>query len=151
MLCDICGRKEQQYIAIIEGSTLNVCQSCVKFGKVLRRIGLRTEKQVKKSEKESKSEIIDSIVPDFPILIRKKRESMRMNHEEFAAKLGMKTSVLHKIETGQYMPDTQTAKKIERILDMKLIEKVEYKEERKSSNKDTPGMTIGDFIKVNRR
>ncbi len=151
MQCDVCGQREQQYIAIIEGSTLSVCQYCAKFGKVLRKINLNKEKLSSKNlNSKIEVEIIETIVPDFSTLIKKKRESMKLNHEEFAAKLGIKASILHKIETGHYNPDISTIKKIESILNLRLTEKNEYKEEVKGS-KEIKGMTIGDFIKINRK
>ncbi len=149
MQCDICGLKDQQYLTIIEGSTLNVCKECVKFGKVIKSVEVLGKNNTQKSDFRGKIEIIESVVSDFSILVRRKRESMKQDHKDFASKLGIKVSILHNIETGQFIPDISTVKKMEKILNLRLTESSADKEEL-ITNKSSKGMTIGDYIKINR-
>ena len=45
-LCDMCGKETDLVVALIEGTELNVCRECGKFGKILRK--LKTEELPKK-------------------------------------------------------------------------------------------------------
>ena len=62
-----------------------------------------------------------------------------MSQEELAMKLSEKVSLLHKIETGHVEPSFKTAAKIEKLLKVKILEKISHEPEAKKS---------GDFIKV---
>ena len=44
---------------------------------------------------------------DFPGLIRDKREKLGLKQEEFAKYLAVKESVIHKIESGSYVPSNR--------------------------------------------
>ena len=77
----------------------------------------------------------------------KKRESLGLSQEELAMKLSEKVSLLHKIETGHVEPSFKTAAKIEKLLKVKILEKISHEPEAKKSGKNAP-FTLGDFIKV---
>ena len=153
MGCDICGKEEKLFRTIIEGTELKVCMNCGKFGKVLGPV-----KEIEKEERLIKREIstvheieeIEDIVPNFSQILKKKRESMRLEQKDFAKKISEKESVVHKMETGEFKPSIKTARKSERILGIKLIE--EYEEEHigfKSGKSE--GFTIGDLIKIKKK
>jgi len=153
MRCDLCGAEEKLYKVKIEGAELNVCRKCSKHGKILgevkktRHINKEKEKHQKETNEE---EAIQIVVSDFSERIRKKRENMNLEQEEFAKRISEKVSVVHKLETGELKPSIKLAEKLERILGIKLIE--EYKEEHKFKEKTERGkMTIGDMIKIKKR
>ena len=57
-----------------------------------------------------------------------------------------KESLLHKMESGHYVPSLETAKKIQRILKIRLV--TEQKEASIGNKTKFSGpLTIGDFIK----
>ena len=151
MQCDLCGAKtENLFRAIIEGTELNVCKDCAKYGKVIEKkpIKLVEEKKehVKKSV-ESEKEIVQIIVSDFAQRIKKKRESLGLKQKEFAKKISEKESLIHNMETGSFKPSISLARKLEKFLKVKLIE--EYEEEhKKETTTKSEGFTIGDLIKV---
>ena len=155
ILCDICGSKEATHRALIEDTELNVCSACSSYGKVISRIKteLPTKKRKKQATKEEKivekarEQIIQVIVPDYYRIIKNKREKLGMKQEDAAKKLGLKESLLHKIETGAFEPNILLARKLERFFKIKLVEL--HKEPTVKAGK--PGgdtFTIGDFIKV---
>ena len=151
MQCDMCGSDQKLFKTNIEGSLLNVCRSCSRFGKIISEIKEPEKIKPKKIIIEVEPpDIIERIVDNFAEKIRSKRESLGLKQEDFAKKLGEKESVVHKLETGEFEPNLELAKKLEKVLNIKLIE--EYEEEHKASAKtDTGPATIGDLIKIKKR
>ena len=136
--------------AIIEGVELNVCPDCSKFGKVIAQVHRPSAKEQHKEhvrQEEQKEEKIEILVENFPEIIRKKRESLGLTQKEFAAKINEKESIVHKIETGNFIPPLSLAKKLEKVLGIKLVE--EHQERHYiSKGKKYGEYTLGDFIKV---
>ena len=153
MQCEMCGSEERLYKTNIEGSILNVCRACSKFGKILgtvkEKMEEKKEKQVKEIKKEPEKEVIELVVDDFADRIRKKREELGLKQEDFAKKINEKESVIHKLETGEFRPGLDLAKKLERVLGIKLIE--EYEEEGKATKTETTELTVGDLIKIRKK
>ncbi len=95
-----------------------------------------------------KKEILEAVVEDFPARIRSARESMRLNQKELAKKLNEKESVIHKLETGHFTPSLGLAKKLEKHLNIKLIEDLPAGNKDDSKKQAGRTMTIGDLIKL---
>ena len=53
MQCDLCGKEDELYLALIEGTELNVCKNCSKFGKIIKKI-IRETKEIKEKEVKKK-------------------------------------------------------------------------------------------------
>ena len=150
MGCELCGKEAVLFKTEIEGSVLNVCEGCSKFGTVISKI--KTEQEVKKEEKrmivhEAKEEAVETIVEGYALLIKNAREKMNLKQEEFAKKINEKVSVVQHLENASITPSIALARKLERFLGIRLVELEEYE--------FTPGkkesgevMTIGDVIKV---
>lgn len=153
MACDMCGSEERLYKTSIEGTILNVCKECSKFGTIIAEIKPVEKvklKKVKKIEIEPEKEIIQIVTEDFAGKIRNKREKLGLKQEDFAKMISEKESVVHKLETGEFEPNLELAEKLEKRLKIKLIE--EYEEEHKKTEKiDTGITTIGDLIKIRKR
>ena len=150
--CEMCGKESNLFVTEIEGTRMNVCSGCAGFGKKIRRIEPEIKVRKEKLHKvavNQEPEIIEMIVDDYPAIIRKKREKMGKTQKEFARSIAEKESLLHSIEVGKFEPSMELARKLERILNVKLIEKVEETkpEPAKMSDKDSGSFTLGDFIK----
>ena len=99
---------------------------------------------------QNQPEEVELLVENFNDLIKNSRESQGMTQKEFAKKINEKESIVHKIETGSIKPSIQIARKLEKTLNIKLIEK--YQEEYKSTEtKEPEDLTIGDLIKIKKR
>ncbi|MBU4283534.1 MAG: TIGR00270 family protein [Nanoarchaeota archaeon] len=149
MQCDLCGAKtEYIFRTIIEGTELNVCKDCAKYGKVIEKKPIKVEEKRQFTKPaEPEKEIIQVIVPDFAQRIKKKRESLGLKQKEFAKKTSEKESLIHNIETGSFEPSISLARKLEKFLKIKLIE--DYEEEHKKGSKtEAEGFTVGDLIKI---
>ena len=150
--CDLCGKLEENLVkALIEGVELEVCQACGRFGKIISPVKRPSPKeqhmQFLKRAEPKHEEKFQLLVENYPELIRKKRESTGISQKDFALKINEKESIVHKIETGSFEPQLSLAKKLERILGIKLIEEHEEKHEQMRVKKEE-GFTLGDFIKT---
>jgi len=155
MNCEMCGKETEPYTAIIEGVVMKVCAGCASHGKTVRKpkpkVKLKKPKfvnQIKQEQKEPEVELIEAVVEDYAKKIRDARNKTGMTQKEFAKKINEKESLLHKIETGNFKPSIPTAKKLEKILQIKLVEQREEEKVKMPKTKNTGGaLTIGDLIK----
>lgn len=148
----MCGKEDQLFKTEIEGTELNVCKACSRYGKVITliKVEVKQEKKPKivgKKEGESQKEVAFTIVEDYANRIKKAREKLGMKQEEFAKKINEKESLIHKIETEHFEPNISLAMKIERFLKIKLIE--QYEESHiKKAEAESDSFTIGDILKT---
>ena len=153
MRCEICGKKlvEEPLKTKIDGSIMLTCKECSKFGKVQkepqRAIRKRTPPR-RPRYKEPSNEVLE----DFNTVIRKAREKMGWSREDLAEKVYEKVSVIGRVESGKMVPDIKLARKLEKILNVSLLEKVEDENLEDKGPQKIRGATIGDiaFIKKNR-
>ena len=87
-------------------------------------------------------------MPDFAKKIRKKREQLGMKQEEFAKKIAERESVVHKLETGEFTPSLKLAIKLEKRLNLKLIEELEEEKQKIKLGTESAELTIGDMLKL---
>ena len=151
MNCDMCGKETDLVVALIEGTELTVCKECASFGKILRKAKptVRHEEKKKPKVKLPERQIIETIVPGYGRIIKKKREELGLKQEDFARKINEKVSLIHNIESEHFEPSINLARKIERFLKIKLVEQFEEQLSGKSKKlTSTDEMTIGDIIKI---
>ena len=152
MNCDMCGKESKLMVALVEGTEMNVCSQCAKFGKIIRRVKepVIEKKNAAVKEEEPEEEAIQVIVNDYAKIIKDKREQRGMKQEDFAKKINEKESLIHNIESRRFKPGIKLAEKIEKFLGIKLIE--EYKEEHiVKKTEPGEGMTIGDMINLSKK
>lgn len=85
------------------------------------------------------------LIDDFGGAIRAAREAKGMDLEQFAESILEKKGVLAKVESNNLIPDDKLIKKIEKALNIKLMETVQSGKSVGSQN--TGKMTLGNFIK----
>lgn len=155
MQCDMCGKETNLFRTMIEGAELNVCKDCGGHGKIIGAVKtktdiLREEARVREFLERKKTikdiETNERVVENFSAIVRHKREKLGLTQEEFAKKLNERESIMHNMEKGTFCPPIALARKLERQLDIKLVEEIksDVKVERTQGEK----LTIGDFIKV---
>src|SRR3989344_2649906 len=103
MACDICGKNSELFRAVVEEVELNVCIDCSAYGKVLGK----------------KQEQIEFIKPKSSYKI----EEAEIITDEFASRINEKESFIHKMETGSIELSIPLARKLEKLLKIKLVEK----------------------------
>ncbi len=152
MDCEMCGREPAAVKAAIEGTVLALCDACGRYGKVLGRVATATA-AVKKKEGKTASfveEESDFVVANLGQLLKQKREALGLRQDEFAKKIAVKESVLHKMETGAMKPGIEEAKRFEKLLGLRLIEKANMEEGIVPQPKKDQ-LTLGDLIKIKKK
>lgn len=147
MYCDMCGTDAELFRCKIENTYLNVCKKCSQYGEVIHKIKEIIPSTDKKKEIIAKNELIQIINPDFSSLIKKKREALNLKQKELAQKIGEKESIIHKLESRNIEPSISLARKLEKFLNIKIVEK--YEEKSSTNNiKNSQVLTIGDLFKI---
>jgi putative transcription factor len=160
--CELCGRPiyGKAYKVVVEGVELTVCASC--YLKLLKDKGLakkatnkaqskrelpRPEKNAVRLRTRRKVENYD-IVEDYAKRIREARERLGFTRAELARRVQEREVTLGKIETGRLMPTIDLAKRLEKVLKIKLLEPVVDVEEEPEATGRKPGksvLTLGDI------
>ena len=146
----MCGAEEELFLTEVEGTRLNACKNCCKFGKVMNKIKKEPEREQRNEigSMGRNTEIIQGFIPDFNKLIKEKRERLNLKQKELAKVIAEKESVIHKLESG-IEPNLELARKIERFLKINIIEEQEIKKTEIKTNSGE--FTIGDIIKIKKR
>ncbi len=158
VVCGICGETEASRRILVEGTVLNVCVTCAKFGEEVRTPQEAQRKQA--SGEEEAEDVEHEIVPDCGHLVRIARERMELTQPALGKLVNEKESVILRVEGGKMVPDLKTARKLERALKIRLVlEPAEVKSATSAESRkvaaDASGkkgknadLTLGDVVKV---
>lgn len=139
---------------------MSVCPNCVRFG--VEQAGLKTEvtqrsrvtQSLEKRAARSRSRDIyehmqEELVEDYGGRVRNARTRKGLSVEDLAKRLMEKQSVIAKVEANDYHPPDSLVRKLERELDVKLMEKPEAPAGvgAPPSPKSSGPLTLGDLIK----
>lgn len=145
--CEMCGKQTQMVNKVrIDGSILNTCEDCSKFGtpvdslKSARNIRIpeahnavqipvktRPVPMPKPHMKQRRTEDVEKyqIDPDYAEIIRNARTRLAITQDELALKVLERKNVIANVERGVLMPEIRVAKKLERLLGIKILIKDE--------------------------
>ncbi|ELZ59794.1 XRE family transcriptional regulator [Halorubrum hochstenium ATCC 700873] len=169
----MCGTEEASLTTTkVEGAELELCSSCTDFGTEVRDESTSsgggkysTSSSTGKSSSSSGSsgssgsgssggstrprdmfDDMDEIATDYDEVIREARESRGLSQEELADQLNEKASLIRKLERGDTLPTDEVQRKLERALDVSLVEGQSADDA--DWETDDPGtMTLGDVVK----
>ncbi|MBI4149445.1 TIGR00270 family protein [Candidatus Woesearchaeota archaeon] len=144
--CELCGASGDIVRALVESVEVRVCVSCARYGKVLSSPFPSPAVHPQKLAKHAASEPLQVIVPDFAARIKSSREKLGLSQEGFARLLNEKKTIIHSLEIGKVAPSMPLARKLERLLKIKIIE--DYQESSAPQIQNTSSFTLGDFIRV---
>ena len=164
MECEICGKpvpENNPIRAKIEGSVMVVCKECSKLGKVQKTPPKpKFVKQNKKPKRQAPTrkkvysrndEPTEELIEDFSLEVRKAREAKNWSREDIDKKINERVSVITRIETGKMTPDTKLTKKLEKALDIKLLEKIDNLDLNQFINNSSGERTLGNIMKIKRK
>lgn len=150
MLCELCGRETKKLTKVLlEGTTMEVCEGCAAYGKILTE-PKNKKTPVKSSPRRYKErdifEGMDTVlVSNWAKKIKNTREKKGLTREQLGAAIGQRTITIAHIENGELHPTDEMARKIERELDIVLLEKIMSAGQ---TTNTTSGVerTIGDLL-----
>lgn len=126
LFCDICGKGQVRAQIQVEGAKLLACASCMKSGKILHRFQDEDEggggvvaERAPSPELGGGEEIAD----DWGKIIKAARDRAHLPLAVVAERINEKESYLDAIETGRLMPSLQVARKLEKELGVRLVER----------------------------
>ena len=163
MECEICGKpvpENNPIRAKIEGSVMVVCKECSKLGKIQKAPPKPKYVKQNKNKKQSNTrnkvysrneEPSEELIEDFSFEVRKARESRNWSREDLGKKINERVSVITRIETGKMTPDNKLTKKLEKALDIKLLEKVDNIDLNQFINNSSGERTLGNIMKIKRK
>ncbi len=110
----------------------------------------KKEKKPKPSKQRvAKKKVVEEVVvEDYARRVREARERLGMSRRELGMKVGEHESVIKRIELGRLQPDLELAKKLERVLGIQLIKKVEYEEVEGTGTQIPKELTLGDIVVI---
>lgn len=165
----MCGAEQTSLTTTkVEGAELELCSSCTDFGTEVReepsssagsKYSTSSDSGTPSSSSSSGSggssggsqrrrdmfDDMEEIVTDYDDRIRKARESKGLSQEELADDLNEKASLIRKLERGDTLPTDEIQRKLERALDVSLVEGEEVDADWESNDAGT--MTLGDVVK----
>ncbi|SDE93659.1 putative transcription factor [Halorubrum xinjiangense] len=169
--CEMCGAEEASLTTTkVEGAELELCSSCTDFGTEVRDESTSsggskysTSSSTGKSSSSSGSsgssgsssgstrprdmfDDMDEIATDYDERIREARESRGLSQEELADQLNEKASLIRKLERGDTLPTDEVQRKLERALDISLVEG-QSSDDADWETDDAGTMTLGDVVK----
>ncbi len=158
LYCEMCGARiaGRPYKAIVDGVEMVLCASCyLKLTKSGRAVPVKERSRIRRTrvEKSLKPrrysiELYD-IVEDYAERIQRAREEKGWTLQVLAQKLRISESMLRKIENGKMKPSIDLAKRIEKILKIKILEPTELVDE--DIEAPPPGtLTLGDVVVIRR-
>jgi len=164
MECEICGKpvpENNPIRAKIEGSVMVVCKECSKLGTIQKappkpkyvkqNKNKKTTNNTRRRTYTRNDEPTEELVEDFSFEVRKARESKDWSREELGRKINERVSVITRIETGKMTPDTKLTKKLEKALNIKLLEKVDNIDLNQFINSSSGERTLGNVMKIKRK
>jgi len=110
-------------------------------------MGAAVSQPAKRKEKDLLAEEFE-YVDDFGSLVRSARERMGLSQEEFAKLIKEKVTAIRKIEQGELHPPLELARRLERVLKIRIVEtSPEEPSQGASKSLAAGGITLGDIMR----
>jgi putative transcription factor len=155
MECELCGKDASCRPVQIDGVKMMVCPNCFKFGQgteiksesfkptdmtILHKIRKPNEKDVYK-------EINKELVSNWNNIIKNAREKKGLSREDLGFKIGERTVTISKIENGDLRPSDKIIEKLEKELNITLLESMSSQSTSLPNSHQSSNLTLGDFVK----
>jgi len=166
MPCEMCGKEVPRLRKVmVDGTALEVCNECARFGEdAVREMPVddlpatgpaavatpppRTPPVHHGKRKDALSAGETELAEDYNKRIIQGRRRKDLAEEELAKRLNEKKAVISRLETGEMRPSDNLIKKLEKVLEIKLMERVEFQLEQSKRQVGSGGVTLGDLIRM---
>ena len=157
--CELCGRSELLKTTLVEGVTMQACESCCKHGTVLNNTSInhfvQPKNQVKTNQLISPRSAPNTrelkVVDNFSDLLRQKRVKQGLTITDFSKLLNERESLVAKWLNGSIKPDLAMAEKLQQKLKLRLLESEAAEVSDIKAGKDNQELTLGDIVIKNRK
>jgi putative transcription factor len=161
MQCEMCGDtiRGTPKLVRVEGAELQVCMKCEKFGTEVQQVRRKDvarpatvpprQGQITAAipPERRKRDLFDymegEIVDDYAARIRKARMEKGLTTKDLAMQIKEREHLIKKIENSELIPEEGVRKKLEKILEIRLIDAPVTEAEKKVQGKLAP--TLGDL------
>ena len=149
--CELCGSPvSAPYTVLVEGVELRVCAKCAKGKKVMNRpasarAGPASSRgaAAKPSQKVKEEDL--EVVENYGGIIKRAREAMGIPIKVLGEMINEKETLLLRLEEQKTLPSISLARKLERALNIKLLEQPDVVEG-SSQQRGKGELSIGDFV-----
>ncbi len=162
MPCEMCGNEAPLKTAIIEGTEMRVCPNCLDFGhekttapevtkrsKIAKGAQNRAQAKKKKRSRDVYEDNPEVLAEDYGQRVQKARQQQDLTVEELSNQLNEKRSLISKVEAQDHHPSDDLVKKLERKLNIELMEQPEatHREKAGGGGGKSGPVTLGDLLK----
>jgi len=161
LFCELCGKpiRDKAFRVAVDRAEIILCPSCArKHGKIvgeyrspssrantgLRRVKKQLPAVSRRMRMPRLREEELEVVEDYADIVRKAREEMGLTRGVLARMIGEKESTIKRIEDGRLIPSINLARKLEKILKIKLLQPVG--EEEVEFTGEEAYITFGDIV-----
>jgi putative transcription factor len=148
----------------VEGAELSVCSKCEKFGTEVQQVRRTDLRAMQKgpavrpaaspaggaAQVRYKRDMFDfmegEIVDDYAARIRHARMERGLSQKDLAMQMKEKEHLIRKIENSELIPEDDVRKKLEKVLEIRLIDTPVTDDEKKVQSKLMP--TLGDLTVI---
>ena len=162
LFCEMCGSpiRGRAYKVTLEGSQLTVCHRCytklqTKPGSAspvtasTQRKPVRSSHTASARRRPSRSRFVEyEVVDDYARIIKEAREKLGWSTMALAQRVMEKESVIKRIENGRLRPSIELAKRLEKVLGVKLLEPVGDEDVGFEASRDEFILTLGDAANI---
>ncbi len=142
--CELCGETTTSVsLTRIAGTAMKVCSKCKNMGK-----DLEPEKNQQHTfrPKFRHEDIKLEVVNNYSSLINNAIHTRKIDVHILARSTNIRESTLTKYITNKIKPDVESARKIEKFLDIKLIEEFKNESYETKIEEDVKPRTLGDMF-----
>lgn len=160
--CDLCGAEivGKPTFVEVDKAVLSLCPSCARSFVINgRRIRILSAPDAqtqsaqraagkRPSARRTARRVEYEVVENYAELIRSAREAVGLTRDALARTVGVRESVLRRIEAGQLVPDPSLARKLERVLGIRLLVPADLERTDFSIGGGQVDLTLGDVVEV---
>lgn len=162
MICEMCGSEVPiTKPMIVEGTKLNLCPNCARFGDEYKGQTPTPSTPVPKSVIEDRlqrrerrmqtkdiySASVMELIDDYGTVVRNAREAKGLDLDEFSKSIFERKGTIARIEANDLVPDDKLIGKLEKALNIALKEEVRSGGQVGGGGNRSEGMTLSNFIK----
>lgn len=141
MACEVCGAEEPLVEARIEGSVMNVCRNCARYGMVVgqplppepeeRQAAAAPMPKPKPTYRSSVEQRLtprsieqeEVLIAGYGSIVREAREKRSWSQKDLGKKVNERESIIHKVERDEIQPTESLKRRLERALGITLSAK----------------------------